>query len=337
MLEDVERIEVISGPGATLWGANAVNGVINVITRAAENTQGMLIAAGGGNRGDDLALRYGGTVGADGHFRTYFKGSQLQNTITTDSSAVKDGWERAQMGFRADWGNDKENFTLQGDAYRGKSEDRGLLFGILPISETKVSGMNLLGRWTHKFDDGSDIRVQTYWDHTKREEFVLFGPEADIFDIEFQHGIPLAAHKILWGGGYRYARDNVDPGLFFGFIPSSKELEWTNLFIQDEIKLNDHVDATFGLKLESNDYTGIEYLPSARLAWKPAGNQLIWGALSRAVRAPARLDREVVLPPNPPFIILGGPTFESEVSNTLDIGYRTQPSNNVTYSVTSVL
>jgi len=334
MLEDVERIEVISGPGATLWGANAVNGVINVITRPAIETQGALVAAGGGNRGSDIAVRYGGALGGDGHIRTYAKGSQLENTKTINGTAVRDDWQRMQAGFRADWNKAHDSFTFQGDAYSGDGEDRGF-FGSKVITPIKVSGMNLLARWTRALDDGSDIRVQTYWDHTERDDILLFRPKADIFDIEFQQGIPLATQKILWGGGYRYARDKVDPGLFFGFIPSSTELEWANLFVQDEIKLQKNILATLGLKLERNDYTGIEYLPSARLAWKPSDNQLVWSAISRAVRAPARLDRDVVLPPQPPYIILGGPDFESEVANVLEIGYRSQPFRILSYSITA--
>ena len=265
MLEDVERIEVISGPGATLWGANAVNGVINVITRRSGDTQGALVSIGGGNLEQGASVRYGGKLGETGHFRLYGKKLGLQNTTRANGSSVPDGWESGQVGFRADWGQAENGFTLQGDAYSGKSE-----LGIVPgfvIPPLDVSGANLLARWTRQLSGGSDIRLQAYYDHTKRDDPLFFRPESDIFDIDFQHGIPLDRHKLLWGGGYRHARDNVGPGLVFSaFVPASRRLNWTNLFVQDEIKLSETLQFTAGIKLERNDYTGWEYLPSMRLA-----------------------------------------------------------------------
>jgi iron complex outermembrane receptor protein len=334
MLEDVERIEVISGPGATLWGANAVNGVINVITRSSGDTQGALVAIGGGNREQATGFRYGSKLGGNGHFRIYGKKSELQNTTRADGVAVADGWESGQVGFRADWGGGRNGFTLQGDAYSGKSE-----VGIVPgfvIPPVNVSGANVLARWTRELNSGSDIRVQAYYDHSKRDDPLFFRPEQDIFDIEFQHGIPLDRHKIVWGAGYRHARDDVGPGLAFSaFIPRSREMDWTNLFVQDEIRLAETWLFTPGVRLERNDYTGWEYLPSARLAWKPSDSHLFWGAATRAVRAPSRFDRDVVNPPRPPFAIQGGPNFVSEVAKVYEIGYRGQPARRLAYSITA--
>jgi iron complex outermembrane receptor protein len=190
--------------------------------------------------------------------------------------------------------------------------------------------------WARQFSGGSDIRLQAYFDHAERDDPLFFRPESDILDIDFQHGIPLDGHKLLWGGGYRHARDNVGPGLAFSaFIPASRRLNWTNVFVQDEIRLSETLQFTAGIKLERNDYTGWEYLPSARLAWKPFDNQLVWGAVSRAVRAPSRFDRDVVNPPRPPFVILGGPNFVSEVATVYEIGYRAQPTRSFSYSVTA--
>ena len=335
MLEDVERIEVISGPGATLWGANAVNGVINVISRAAKDTQGALVALGAGNREQAAAFRYGGKLGADGHFRIYGRGAELENTTRANGSSVLDGRETGQVGFRADWRNTHGEFTVQGDAYDSKSEHRGFV-GPFDLGPLKVSGGNVLARWTRQLSDGSDIRVQSYFDHSKREDRLFYTPKAEIFDIEFQHGIPLGAHRLLWGGGYRNARDDIVPGeLFARFIPASRQLDWLNLFVQDEIRLGKSVDLTAGIKLERNDYTGWEYLPSLRLGWKATDHQLIWGAISRAVRAPSRLDRDFFFPANPPFIIRGGPNFQSEVANVFEVGYRAQPTGAFTYSITA--
>ncbi|HEV7799663.1 MAG TPA: TonB-dependent receptor, partial [Burkholderiales bacterium] len=334
MLEDVERIEVISGPGATLWGANAVNGVINVITRAASDTQGGLVAAGVGNRDYSAAVRYGGKLGDEAHYRVYARNVGLDNTERSNNTPVPDAWNKEQAGFRLDWSRDTRGFTIQGDAYTGKSEPR------LGAGRVEVSGMNLLTRWNQQFSSGSDIRVQAYYDHSEREDRVGFQGSVNVFDIEFQHGIPIGAHKVLWGGGYRHARDDIPatlPPVSFVFTPQSRTLTWQNVFAHDEIRLTDTVALTLGLKLESNDYTGWEKLPNARLAWKPTERQLVWGAVSRAVRAPARLDRDfsLVFTPLNLAIIKGGPYFESEVAKVYEIGYRAQPVSAVSYSLTA--
>lgn len=335
MLEDIERIEVISGPGATLWGANAVNGVINVITRSAKNTQGALVSLGGGNREMGAAFRYGGKFGSDGHFRVYGKTDSFQNTKVANGSSAPDGWDRGQIGFRAEWGGAGRNLTIQGDAYKGRSEDRPLAGG--PV---EVSGGNLLARWNQQLASGSNIRLQAYYDRTDREDPIIFRDQTNVFDIEFQHDISLGAHKILWGAGYRRAHSDMRNSLLFGFVPPVRNLSWKNLFVQDEMKLAKGVDLTVGLKLESNDYTGWEYLPSARLSWKPSSSRLIWGGVSRAVRAPARLDRELRFPPSggvfpAGLIINGGPNFESEIANVIELGYRSQPTGTFSYSITA--
>jgi iron complex outermembrane receptor protein len=335
MLEDVERIEVISGPGATLWGTNAVNGVINIITRPARDTAGLLLAAGAGNRDKGAAFRYGAKLGNDGHFRVYAKRTELQNTRTESGTAVRDEWQMGQVGFRADWLDARGGFTVQGDAYSGRSEHGGFV-GRFEIPSVKVAGANLLARWTRQLSGGSDIRLQAYVDHTDRDDPLFFRPKADIVDIDFQHALTTGAHRVIWGGGYRYGRDQVKSGSVFSrFIPESRRQDWVNVFVQDEIKLTQTLELTAGIKLERNDFTGWEHLPSLRLAWKPATDHLLWGAVSRAVRAPSRLDRDVFFPPNPPFLIRGGPNFQSEVAKVIEIGYRAQPVSAITYSITA--
>ena len=344
MLEDVERIEVISGPGATLWGANAVNGVINVITRQAGDTQGTLAAAGGGDHAAGAAVRHGAGIGAGGHLRVYARGDKLDNTKTRSGTVVADGWERAQAGFRADWRQARSTFTLQGDAYSGNSEQRGAFLGLFPLGRVEVSGANLLARWTQRYADGSDLRVQAYYDHTGRVDFAQFSPKADIFDLDLQHAVPLGAHRLLWGGGYRRARDEIADGLIFGLQPSRSTRDWVNLFLQDEIALADNLQLTLGIKLENNDYTGTESLPSVRLGWKASPAQFWWAGLSRVVRAPSRIDREIVAPPaGSPLtafipaasIIVSGQGFVSEVADVLELGWRAQPSRGLTLSATA--
>ena len=333
-LEDVDRIEVISGPGATLWGTNAVNGVINVVTRSAAQTQGTLVAAAAGNREAGVALRHGGALGSSGHYRVFAKSSQQQNTRNAAGLSQPDGWKRSQAGFRADFADADGGLMLQGSAANARSDGRGLL-GTFDLGAVEVSQGNLLAQWTRRYAHGSNLRVQAYYDQFRRRDAVLYRPQEDILDIEFQHGIQLGEHGVLWGGGYRRSHDDIQPGLFFGFVPASRTMNWSSLFVQDAIGLGAAVDLTVGLRLERNGYTGTEALPSARLAWKLAPDQLLWTAASRAVRAPSRLDREIVLPPNPPYIIAGGPDFVSEVANVFELGYRAQASRDVSLSVTA--
>ena len=333
MLEDVERIEVISGPGATLWGANAVNGVISVITRQAADSDGTLATIGGGNREAGAGVRYGGTLGGHGHFRVYAKTASLDNTERANGTAVRDEWNRSLLGFRSDLDLAKSSLTFQGDGYTSRSEDRGGM-GPVRLGRLESSGISMLARWTRPLADGSDVRIQSYIDHSDRDDFGLFSPESDIFDIEAQHSMVLGQHKLLWGGGYRKASDDVDNGFLFGFVPRSRDLEWSNLFVQTELAVADSLQLTLGLKLEDNDYTGVESLPTARLAWSLSPTQLLWTGVSRAVRAPSRLDREVILPPPLGFIIRGGPYFVSEVADVVELGYRAQLGDKLTLSAT---
>jgi iron complex outermembrane receptor protein len=343
MLEDIDRIEVISGPGATLWGANAVNGVINVITRKAADTQGTLITGGLGTRDSGGSVRYGGEAWAGGRYRIYARSFELENTERANGVSLPDGWQRGSVGFRADWDSANRNLTLQGDGYSGKSENR-------PVGgPIETTGMNLLARWSQRFESGSDIRIQAYYDNAQRTDRLSFQGDTDVFDVEFQHGIPLGrSHKVLWGAGYRHSRDSVPDTVPTGpvttilsFVPTGRTLTWQNLFVQDEIKLSERLELTAGVKAENNDYTGWEYLPSVRLAWKPADNRLVWGAISRAVRAPARLDRDFHLDVRVPAInlsvpiIQGGPYFVSEIANVYEIGFREQPTASLSYSITA--
>jgi iron complex outermembrane receptor protein len=249
-----------------------------------------------------------------------------------------------QGGFRADWGNTSRNFTVQGDAYDGRSDDRTLGGPI------RVDGLNLLARWNERLDSGSDLQVQAYFDRANREDHAGFQGDADTYDIGFQHGIPLGSHKILWGGGYRQSNDTVQstaiplPPIAFlvtTFQPESARLQWENIFVQDEVSLTQSLKVTLGVKFERNDYTGWENLPSARIAWKPTDNQLVWGAVSRAVRAPARLDRDFFFTGSLPAfnlsvpLIVGGPNFVSEVATVSEVGYRAQAWNRLTYSISA--
>ena len=327
-LEDVQRVEVISGPGATLWGANAVNGIINVITRPASETKGLLLFAGAGNRESGIGARYGIDL-SGGAFRVYGKGFDRDNTVRANGTDVPDGWHNGQAGFRADWGTPANGFTLQGDAYRGTIDQ-------LAPGDVRTSGGNLLVRWSRELAAGSHLQVQAYFDQTEREIPGSFLERLGTFDLELQHAFqPASGHLVTWGGGIRNARDRVTNSAGLAFLPASVTQRWSNLFIQDEIALGERLRLTAGIKAASNPYTGWELLPSARLAWKVDASQMVWGALSRAVRAPARLDRDLFIPGQPPFFLSGGPDFRSEVANVLELGYRAQPSPRLSYSITA--
>ena len=321
LLEDIERIEVISGPGATLWGANAVNGVINVITRSAADTQGVLATAGAGHLQREAAVRYGGGA-VGGHYRAYAKAVRRDTTTLPGGTPIRDYADHAQVGFRADWGRPAEGFTLQGDAYGGQ---------LGPI-ERDIAGVNLLGRWTRDLGQGAGLRVQAYYDATSRHHTAIFKEHLDTYDLELQHGLaPLGRHRLLWGFGLRHYRDKVQnyPASGIAFIPPDRNLDRNHVFVQDEIALSESLDLTLGAKAESNTYSGTEFLPSARLGWRLSPQHLVWTALSRAVRAPSRIDREFFQGP-----LIGGPDFESEVSDVFELGYRGQPSARVSLSVT---
>jgi iron complex outermembrane receptor protein len=336
VLEDVARIEVISGPGATLWGANAVNGVINVITKSAADTQGALAAAGVGNHERNGALRYGGALGNGGHYRVYGKYADNDDTHRADGAPVLTGWRRRQAGFRTDWGNANQGATLQGDAYNGALRQQG-------TRDISIAGANLTGRMNTRLANDSTVNLQAYWDYTERNQPNAFVERLHTLDIQLQHSIKVAnTHEVVWGAGYRLAMDRVENDKAFAFLPGSLNMHWGNVFVQDEIALLDSLRLTAGVKLENNNYTGTEFLPTVRLAWKPTANNLLWSSASRSVRTPSRIDRDFFSPTNPPlvngaprFAFAGGPKFESEVANVMEIGYRAQPSPAISYSATA--
>jgi iron complex outermembrane recepter protein len=331
MLEDVERIEVISGPGATQWGANAVNGVINVITKGARHTQGTLLTAGGGNREWAGAARHGGAVGPDGHYRVYGMGFQRNNSrLESTGAPIMDGSETGQAGFRVGLGTGASSLVLQGDAYR---QDIEQAVG----GSRDLAGANLLARWTRGSADGSQLHVQAYYDRTERTQPGTIREMLDTYDVELHYGFNVSrAHRLLLGTGYRHQRDDLENlGAALAFIPASQDLHRGYAFVQDEIALSPNLALTLGLKLEHNNYTGWEPLPSARLGWRLGPDHLLWTALSRAVRTPSRLDRELFAPAAPPFVVLRGQdTFESEIVDVLEVGYRAQPRPSLSYSVT---
>jgi iron complex outermembrane receptor protein len=347
LLEDIDRIEVISGPGGTLWGANAVNGVINITTKSAEDTQGFYFDAGGGTELEDFTgMRYGSTLASNVYFRVYGKFFDEGSEVFTDGSSAHDSWDRAQGGFRIDdVASAQDHVTLQGDVYtdginsvpdgEGTPQDYGT-----------ESGANVLSRWTHSFAEDTDMSLQLYYDHTHLAApfqgsgaippGVLFDT-LDTYDLDFQDRFPLGTwNNVVWGAGYRFTHDVTINEPVVAFIPPTLDRNLFNIFAQDEIKLCETVFLTLGSKLEHDDYTGFEVEPSARLQWNITDRQMVWGAISRAVREPSRYDRDL-FEPNPSYGTLLGTsnsTFESETVIAYELGYRAQLTEKTSGSLT---
>ncbi len=337
MLEDVERIEVISGPGATLWGVNAVNGVINVITRSATVTKGGLVTAAAGNQEGRASVRFGAETVNGLSYRVYATHLDRKRTQTEAGAGINDAARHTQAGFRADWAEARDRITLQGDTYNGRREQpppgAAPLPGVLePLGAIGSSGANLLGVWRRSLGGDGLLTVQAYFDHTRQTVPPLYVDDQQTLDLLAQHA-PGAwgAHQPVWGVEYRRGRNDRANSVYIGYLPESLKATWLSLFAQDEITLTSGLKLTLGVRAERNDYSGTEFLPTARLAWKPTASHLLWAAASRAVRAPARVDRDIYLL-SPP--LRGGTGFRAETADDIELGYRGQPMANGTLSVT---
>ena len=348
LLEDLERIEIIRGPGAALWGANAVNGVINIITRRAKDTQGVLLAGGGGTEERGFGnVRYGGTLGGDAHFRVYAKYFNRDESALPSGAEADDAWQVARSGFRMDWdASERNTLTLAGDLSTGTLAQSFLLATLTPPfqqtahDDLNIRGGNLLARWSHTFSDASDIRLQFYYDHTVRDT-LIFKENRDNYDVDFQLG---RRQDIIWGLGYRLTSDDVGNSFSVALNPQSRTTRLLSAFAQDEITLlPNQLYLTLGSKFEQNDFTGFEIQPRARLSWTPSDWQTIWAAISRAVRTPSRAEDDIrlsqqVLPPGRVFpgappavtVFFGNRGFDSEKMLAYELGYRVQPHEQVT-------
>lgn len=344
LLEDVERIEVISGPGGTLWGANAVNGVINIITRQAQDTKGAYAELLGGNEEELIAgVRYGGTIGERVSARGYFKYLERDSSIAISGDDAVDAMRMSRAGFRVDWdAAAKDRFTVLGDVYQAETDgifNDTFTIGTLPAGTFRdvvdISGVNILGRWERRLADGGDLQVQVYYDHTERDIPNIYDESRDTFDVDFQRHLPIGArHDFLWGLTFRDSRDDIVNTQFAAFQPPSRSTQRYGAFLQDRIALvPEELYLTIGAKFGHNDYTGSENQPNIRLAWHPDARQTLWTAYSRGVRIPSRLDDDLVLtiPTSAPgiplpfyFIVTGTDAIQSEELKAYEAGYRFQ-------------
>jgi len=322
LLADVERIEVISGPGGAAWGTNAVNGVINVIMKKADALTGDLAQLGGGRSGNSAAWRHAGRLGAGGDiaYALYGKADSGRRTRRASGAANPDEWGHGQAGFRANWRQGDDSYTVMGDYYRSSGEQP------TPV-RAHLSGANLMVHWERGMADGASLRVHAYADRTERDMPGILVEQLNTYDLDVQYHLPRrSGHETIVGGGYRYAADRVGLNGMLAFLPAHRKLRWGNLFVQHEWRWQDGWRLTGGARVESNRYTGLEWLPSIKLAWSPRNGALWWATLARNVRAPSRIDTEVYFPSRPPYQVAGGPQFRAEIANTVETGWRLQHS-----------
>ena len=335
LIEDIDRIEVIRGPGGTIWGANAVNGVINIITKNAHETRGSLVTAMGGNvEQASLAARYGaGTENLA--YRIWGKGFTRGPQYHPDGRNFDD-WRRGQAGFRLDWSPSKrDSVTVSGGAYDMEAGSRVAISTYSPpaLIDTEgnadFSGQNLVAVWRRSFQSGSDIEVRAYFDRTDRRD-LNYREVRDTVDFDFIHHVPLGAHDIIWGGSIR-----VSPSHFFqtvptvNFFPAKDTYAIYSGFAQDTISLvPNRVAVILGTKVEHNSFSGFEIQPSARVAWTPTRNQTFWAAITRAVRTPSQIEEGfnfsfLSLPSLPLYLrLIGDGHFSSEELVGYEFGYR---------------
>lgn len=348
LMEDIERIEVIRGPAATVWGINSVNGVINVITKKAADTQGTLLTAGGGTFEQGfVGARYGGKINEDTPFRIFAKGFTRNDMMSPSGHTNRDEWHSVRGGFRIDHSRGIDQFTLQGDLFSNfvgnNTFSQATLDPTIPliVDRGRSEGGSIRLRWDRAISEQSSIMLQTYYDHVSRKLPSLSSYMSESFDIDFQHRFPfLTYNDLTWGFNYRLYHTKLTEGNLVKLSPSSQTNQVFSGFIRNDIKLiPDRLMFSIGTRLDRNDFTGLEIQPNARLMWTPNSYNSVWGSISRAVRTPSRLenDGEVVAGylPNLPGLNLGLPlavqaifqgnhNFKSEKLIAYEVGYRHQ-------------
>jgi iron complex outermembrane receptor protein len=353
VMEDLDRIEVIRGPGATMWGPNAVNGVINIITKSAKDTQGGMVSASYGTEEQPITVvQYGGALATNLYYRVYAKYSDQTGLESSTGSATPDAASAFLGGFRMDYEPPTQNsLTLQGEYYdseAGKQVDRVTLVppAVQPISAVEYnSGAHILGRWTDNFSEQSQLTLQAYFDHVQQEDG--YGVEfRNTFDIDLQHRFALGTRNdLIWGAGYRYTDIENTPSFYLTWTPESHGLQLGNVFAQDDITLvRDRLHFTLGSKLEHDDFTGFQIEPSARLLWTPTEHQTVWASVSRATQTPAlvflfgRFNVAAFQPPASPPVLeseLGNPNLDVETVLAYELGYRIEPVKRLSIDATA--
>ncbi len=343
VLEDLDRIEVIRGPGAALWGANAVNGVVNIITKGAKETQGMLFSSVVGTEEQpSTSLRYGGQLGPHLFYRAYLKYFNRAGFVDSEGRDAHDAWNSARGGFRLDWEPFKtDSVTLQGDYYRSEIGGRFVVAELTPpfskvLDRTSSNmGANVLGRWTHRFSESSQLTIQSFYDHSTHQ--TVASEINDVADLDIQHRFALGSRNdIVWGLGYRHSVNEIPRSSILLVTPRRRAFNLYTAFLQDQITLvSKRLSLILGSKFEHNDYTGFEIQPNGRLLWTPDDKQTFWAGVSRAVRTPSRVETTrryslAAFQPSPfappvEVVSFGNPGQTSEIVLSYELGYRVRP------------
>jgi len=336
LLEDIERIETVRGPGATLWGANSVNGVINILTKSARDTQGLLVTGGAGNEEQFLAgVRYGGRLAENSFYRVYVKQNERDDQVLANGMSAMDASRHTQIGFRTDsYFHGTDQLTVQGDAYVNEGS-------LMNRDDEENRGGNFLARWSRDLAEYGDVIVQSYYDRGVRDVPLQFAEDRQTFDLDAQHHFTWRERQsIVWGATYRVSWDDTGTDQrTFQFHPEERTIHLISGFIQDDITLiEDWLRVGLGSKFEYNDFTGFEVQPGARAALTPHEHHTIWASVSRAVRTPTRLEDDLRFSPSTtgsPLVLRGDRGFVSEELLAYEAGYRVQAFNRVSLDVSA--
>ncbi|MFK7958664.1 MAG: TonB-dependent receptor plug domain-containing protein, partial [Lysobacterales bacterium] len=340
LLDDIDRIEVIRGPGGTLWGPNAVNGIVNIITRNAAETPDTLLVAGSGNQQPMVGnIRSGFALGSNTAGRVFAKVSEhdgFRNQL--DQQDSNEQWDQTRLGFRLDSEpNQRDSLTLQGDTYRLDGQQQEGILGLdVSLGDYRASGSNLLGRWSRTLSDNQSYSLQAYFDHVSRRESFL-QQRHDTIDLDFQHRVPLSeTQDLLWGINYRRVSDRLYNGTQLLLTPERNTASHYGLFVQNEITLGASTRVILGSKFDQNAFTGFEYQPNLRVVWQPNDRHTVWASIARAVRTPSRIEQDArITLPQPVNALFGNPDIESENLASIEFGYRFSADNGFSLDVTA--